>query len=119
MKATRQHYMAWLETLEWSHTATIRTNYKMKPHLVNKFCDIILKQYSAVDMIFYTIENDKDFMGNHAHLLIKQDRATPLSLESKKPFAVPYYEYITDKSAITTYTTKYLDYGIDYDLIIR
>ena len=119
-EATSRDYAEWLATMEWTHMATIRTDYKMKPQQVNKFCNSLFKTNRGLETIFYTIERDKDLMANHAHLmLIHKDATLSNTQVNKLPFSVPYYEKIRSTTAVSNYTTKYIKQGIDYDILFR
>jgi len=106
--------------MEWTHLATIRTDYKMKQHQVNRFCNTLFKANRDLEAVFYTIERDKDLMANHAHLMLLQNDSTLTNNQVHRlPFAVPYYEEIVSSAAVSHYTTKYIKHGIDYDILFR
>ena len=118
--ATATDYAKWVGSMEWTHLATIRTDYKMKQHQVNRFCNTLFKANRDLEAVFYTIERDKDLMANHAHLMLLQNDSTLTNNQVHRlPFAVPYYEEIVSSAAVSHYTTKYIKHGIDYDILFR
>jgi|SaaInl6LU_22_DNA_1037377.scaffolds.fasta_scaffold48527_1 hypothetical protein len=64
------------EMIPWNLTTVIRTHYRMKPHIIDKKVQELIKS-PKVNHVFYTLEDDFELdyhqntqKINHAHLLI-------------------------------------------------
>ena len=108
------------EMIPWNLTTVIRTHYRMKPHVMDKKVQELIKS-PKVNHVFYALEDDYEFnsqlnapMINHAHLLIsgssslsRQEIIKYMNLNSK---ALLEIEIIRGRKAIALYVTKYLDH---------
>jgi hypothetical protein len=108
------------EMIPWNMTTVIRTHYRMKPHVMDKKVQELIKS-PKVNHIFYTLEDDfeLDYQQNtqkinHTHLLIsgknsllRDDIIKQMGLNSK---ALLEIQRIRGKKAIANYITKYIDH---------
>ena len=108
------------EMIPWNMTTVIRTHYRMKPHVMDKKVQELIKS-SKVNHVFYTLEDDFELdyhqniqKINHAHLLIqgsgtlsREDMIKHMRINSK---ALLEIQHIRGKKAIAKYITKYIDH---------
>ena len=108
------------EMIPWNLTTVIRTHYRMKPHIIDKKVQELIKS-PKVNHVFYTLEDDfeLDYQQNtqkinHAHLLIsgksslsRDDIIKQMGLNSK---ALLDIQRIRGKKAIANYITKFIDH---------
>ena len=108
------------EMIPWNMTTVIRTHYRMKPHVMDKKVQELIKS-PKVNHVFYTLEDDfeLDYQQNtkkinHAHLLIsgksslsRNDIIKQMGLNSK---ALLDIQRIRGEKAIANYITKYIDH---------
>ena len=102
----------------WNMTTVIRTHYLMKPHVMDRKVNRMIKS-SKIKNVFYVLENDyeiglqeKSLRINHAHLLIASDssltRCELSKLVGVNSKAVLEIENIKSTKAISKYITKYI-----------
>lgn len=104
--------------IPWNLTTVIRTHYRMKPHVMDKKVQKLLKS-PKVSHVFYTLEDDFEYQQNiknlnHAHLLIQGSRNLSrdevikyMGINSK---AILDIQKIRGKRAIANYITKYINH---------
>jgi hypothetical protein len=106
--------------IPWNMTTVIRTHYRMKPHIIDKKVQELIKS-PKVNHVFYTLEDDfeLDYQQNilkinHAHLLIhgsgnlsRDDMIKYMRINSK---ALLEIQSIRGKKAIAQYITKCIDH---------
>jgi len=108
------------EMIPWNMTTVIRTHYRMKPHVIDKKVQELIKS-PKVNHVFYALEDDFE-LGlqqnaqkiNHAHILIsgsnslsRDEMIKYMGLNSK---AILEIQRIRGKKAIANYITKYIDH---------
>jgi len=50
---------AWLKTLDWSNTATIRNSHIMNHVQMNRYVSILMKEHKGIELVFWCLEKDK------------------------------------------------------------
>ncbi len=108
------------EMIPWNMTTVIRTHYRMKPHVMDKKVQELIKS-PKVNHVFYALEDDFELdlqqnaqNINHAHILIcgssslsQDEMIKHMGLNSK---ALLKIQQVRGRKAIAQYITKCIDH---------
>ena len=97
---------------DWNYTTFIRTYYKLKPHLIVKWSEKLIK-HKNIHGLFVAIETDQSQNMNHLHLafsssspITQQKVMRALNIHDKRH--IGNIEPILEKTQIIQYISKHI-----------
>ncbi|MDC3341373.1 hypothetical protein OAV50_02685 [Flavobacteriaceae bacterium] len=122
MNGLYKHYAEFLEqNFNWTYFLTARSPYRINTMTPIKWANRILN-HKKVNTVFYIVERDKgDWLNKHVHMLLETS-ADMTYKETRTAFgniAIGDYDLITDRTAVTTYVTKWIGNDCEYDLVYK